>query len=959
MKNPQRFRFALGAALLLAVGLNPGVSARLPGLDEVVVEIQRVRQEVRIIDQKLEGVDEDDDTRQRIALREKREELLRELVPLLYEAHVRKAPGYTVDGVFNKVREVSDDAPDGGEGFGTLLVGFAEALIERRKNESLMQWKFRVLESARKVRAALDVAMLSLHHEVAAGMHAQALKTQRAILGLYEEVGDLYPFDEAGEELAALLLRLHQGTLSPAKRSPEAEKKDWLLMADLGRTVTRILHPEDPRQIPARLVMIRAQKALGRAARAMDQAHWVTERLPAAAPAALARGLDLRDAVALSLETDLALARSEGKPVAALKPLDLGRADDAGGRERLEPELERWVGFLERVRDSELPWARSVRAEASFADRLARHALEAARLLVSRGHAVRATGLLSGLAAAAGPPGDEARGFLEGSAKRTRDPALSYLAYQALLDGWASAGPAFAARAEGLREAAAKRFLAAHRGLFKKERWDEVLKGDEIFQRRFSKSSIRATWTAMLRIVALRLEGTPGAEPYYTEILNSARKDGELEAALKYRALARERLFDFDGAARDYRSLLIDAEQGRAPNPEVLERALLMAWLAGNPAALPTLFADLRVCGGARAQACEYYDALKEAGEAPGSVGAGKGKDALAKGFSSRTGSAAAPVWLLLALERGGLPPGDRVKALSKLATNFGALSSPVRMGFAGRVASAVDQSLGGFREHLRNSMPVTGTVSGLEERSLALDSVDTALETLLELPWMGMRKRVLAEVAAMHGDFADEIDATAGTDAFEATAQLLREHHFKRAALLGRESRAVAAEVSRHSDLEEAMSGVLSKVRRPAAAGKGQQAASIRRMRVPINAEVLHRVFPDAGWRSLGRAPHEPGRHARYRWQEEVAKSRLHRAEYILSAARERKLLPESELLAMSAVQLSVLGAEEDSLLLLAELRRGSEGRSKDYLTTLIFNQFLAGLSDEELVSLFARSGN
>ncbi|HTL12932.1 MAG TPA: hypothetical protein VL588_10615, partial [Bdellovibrionota bacterium] len=558
-------------------------------LSEVVVEIQRVKQEVHEIDRKLDGLEGEDASRESVALRDKRDELLQTLVPLFIEAHVRKAPGYSVSGVFDQVKEVGKDSEDGGDAMGTLLVGFTRALIEKRNNESLEEWKGRVLEGARKFHAATDVALLSLKQELDSGLYGQALKTERAILGLYQEFGDVYPFDAARDQLSEHLLRLHAGTVGKT-----AQKRDFLLMADLGSVVTKILDADDPRQYTARLVLIRSQKALGHPERSLEHAQWLSERIPDGVPTSLPAGLDLREALVLGMESDMALVMAEGDPPPALTPRSFEDAKDKGAPKKLGQPLGRWVALLERLRSSEHPFAVSARADNGFAMRLAREELQAARLLARDGSLVRAAGLLRGAAAGPGAEAMEARLFLEKSAQMTRDPGLAYRALEPLYDALVPGGGPDLAR---VGELAAKRFLAHNRALFADGELEKVLDSDWSFQKRFAWSTIKPAWMDMLRQVALKLQGAPAAEPYYTEVMNTSKSSDQYTQALVYRAMARERLFDFGGAAADYRNLLLNTTPtiSSPKDPKLMGKALEMAWLSPNPMSLPQLLADNRV----------------------------------------------------------------------------------------------------------------------------------------------------------------------------------------------------------------------------------------------------------------------------------------------------------------------------------------------------------------------------
>lgn len=845
------------------------------------------------------------------------ENSLMDFVLFHYEGYEKHHAGFEPSVAWDEFHRVEK-----GELLGRMLSRYARLLRAGGFEEPMLAWKERSLKEEIGRPESIDVVMTVFEHRVTRHEYSQLPVLANDLVHIYDtsaKLRDSTAFDNARKTLVATTEEL-QGLVLKNKGATEVTKLA-LALQDLYLAFEKVVAPDDARIPKARFNLAEAFYQIGNYDKATEHYRWIVERWKPYAKTEAEWSEGARRAVAARYQA----LRREGKI-----PDRIDAKSRLTTQARSEPRVREWVSWIDALPKEKVPSQETLN-----------FGFEANRALYSMGEVKESVARFEKFVSAY--PESE---FAPASASLVIDTLLVEADWDRVLelsrdwsgqDAWKNSD--FAKRLAGLERDMA--YKIAERAFDKKD-FDTARSAAKSCAKRYKGEPREADCRLLEARALLSLNESEDAEERLTELVKNVPTSSAAEAGLVQRARLLEARYDYVGAAKDYAELGgRDGADGR-----VRERALWLAWMAGDAAYLTDLLGREKFCGGGVSSSsqdlCARLTALLWLTEPARAARLSNkpAEDVLAPATVKDAREKA--LFALAALKwNTKLTSGEREELLGLLADQWKNVDALAQFQALPLLSETVRTSLDAVRVDIASDNILKAEKKAIKKRLARIEAFEAVAARLVKLPWSRVRAEVLDVTASAYADLgtslrnvpapkdfpANELEAYQQTLAelalpFEEKAQDIREKSIQLVLKAGVE-RETFDRVAKAFYAEN-----------PSQAKKlAQSDANHAKLRVPLVSE-LAAFDPKGGWLKpvasrapAANSPEAKAEFLRWSWRKAYEEHRRSAAAHWLNELTNAKLVSEKAQSWMKALLLLDAGARAEGLALIENLHPETEG--------------------------------
>lgn len=850
------------------------------------------------------------------------ENSLMDFVLFHYEGYEKHHAGFEPSIAWDEFHRIEK-----GELLGRMLSRYARLLRAGGFEEPMLAWKERSLKEEIGRPESLDVVMTVFEHRVTRHEYSQLPVLANDLVHIYDtstKLRDSTAFDNARKTLLTTTEEL-QGLVLKNKNATEVTKLA-LALQDLYLAFEKVVSPDDARIPKARFNLAEAFYQIGNYDKATEHYRWIVERWKPYAKSEAEWSEGARRAVAARYQA----LRREGKI-----PDRLDAKSRFTTQARSEPRVREWVTWIDQLpRENQ-------QAEKVTSQETLNFNFEANRALYAMGEVKESVARFEKFVS--NHPESE---FAPASASLVIDTLLVEADWDRVLelsrdwssqDAWKNSD--FAKRLAGLERDMA--YKIAERAFDKKD-FDAARSAAKSCAKRYKGEPREADCRLLEARALLALNEADDAEERLTELVKNVPTSSAAEAGLVQRARLLEARYDYVGAAKDYAELGgRDGTEGR-----VRERALWLAWMAGDMAYLTDLLGREKFCGAGVSSSsqdlCARLTALLWLSEpARAARLSNKPTDDMLSPDAVKNSREKA-LFALAALKwNTKLSSSDREELLGLLADQWKNVDSLAQFQALPLLADTVRSSLDAVRVDIASDNILKAEKKAIKKRLGRIEAFEAVAARLVKLPWTRVRAEVLDVTASAYADLgaslrnvpapkdfpANELEAYHQTLAelalpFEEKAQDIREKSIQLVLKAGVE-RETFDRVAKAFYAENP-----SQAKKLAASD-----ANHAKLRVPLVAE-LSAFDPKGGWQKslatrapAANSPETKAEFLRWSWRKAFEEHRRSAAAHWLNELTNAKLVSEKTQSWMKALLLLDAGARAEGLALIENLHPETEG--------------------------------
>jgi hypothetical protein len=469
----------------------------------------------------------------------------------------------------------------------------------------------------------------------------------------------------------------------------------------------------------------------------------------------------------------------------------------------------------------------------------------------------------------------------------------------------------------------------------KKEEFKSVVRGTDQVLKDFPHSKLKNDLLALAGDAALRMNQAPLARSYFAQLDRKTAKKEYLIVAAITEASDAEENGRFADAAKEYRNYLKLKSDDR-----LKKKVLLLSWITGNPQELKTSLEDHEVCKGRNSEeSCELYRALYQL-----MVVGGKDSASLDESLGQwkRASGDSQTVWAVVALsKKGQLKWADRQQVVKQVLNGVDQVDPLVKLVLLSRILETLPYHLDQAQGELNRIAPLKLSKSSISKRMELIKSWENILQQAEVTHIAYIQTACQLAIGSLYRNLVRELEAIpapSGLTESDLTAFKSSLHElalpFKSKAI---ESITVAFQTASRTAMNPEMTGQISSIyfsERP------ESEKELKENWTAVSHEKL-----SSSLQALELKAYKDQPELWNVWRQALREGNLQKAAYLVAVAKKQAKLKEEDLVQWAAaVELAQVGAESESLQILAQrLVQAEKGAVVVSCNQLVYRAYLA----------------
>lgn len=855
---------------------------------------------------------------------------------------------YTLDDALAYFRKI-----ESGPILGKMFSRFARLLRSHSHEADLLKWKDQILAKESDRPESLDVLVTTYEYQLNRRLYKPLIDSTLDMVRLYRKHPEYEGFSKAQKLILDTATSLQESIVANKDSSQAMERSRSL--AALYDSFVQIVPDSDPRIPRVHYNLAETLFVIRDFPGATTHYRWVVDHGKWALPKPTEKEFNVVDASLKAIAS-----RYETLLIRKIVPKELSpRALSKDSDSKLDAELSEWITWLDRH------VALSAKGTENFV-------FESARALYGQGHIKDALARLERFA-------------LKDPNGKYAIPAASLIldTYIASSD-WRETHE----KAEDFREVKAwkqsdfgkRLFTVASDAWFKlieiafKDKdpgsQKEVVSLSRRFMKDYSSSPLLAEVLLTAGNAATAIEDPEQAQEFYSILIKDLPAASNLSGALAARAVSAEKLYNFELAATDLSSLLaLPAKRQKlevSRLPALREKALLLAWLTGNPSTIRGALKNTAVCVEGLEKQCEIYEvalSLLEGSNTKSGISAEVSKDAFDIAHNKRKDQTLKALWALRALQGAKhLSFRDRNHLLRHVSAGWESIDSMIRFALISELSELIPNAIRLNRTSMGEVAPLRAEERYITRRVEVIRELENAVTKVAKLPVARLRASLLSEIAQVYFDLSKGLSALPLPKDLAASEQASYEETLKRLTLpfeeKGHEIRAKAFEIASNFAIED---DAFKEVSEPFFTDNPSQAKRLKprtKWATPraIDLEFMAH-YDDPSWRALIRTKPYSGNDLKTRikahWAHSIKNKNAQQIAFFLQESQDKKVVDPATHELMTAVSLATLGSRAEALLGLHENQSRLKAEVQLPIRLLLIHYYVRSCSRERVQAL------
>ena len=404
----------------------------------------------------------------------------------------------------------------------------------------------------------------------------------------------------------------------------------------------------------------------------------------------------------------------------------------------------------------------------------------------------------------------------------------------------------------------------------------------------------------------------------------------------------------------------------------------MLTWLAGDAAELRTTLGNRAVCTDRIAEECEKFEALATLA-APERAGTEEYAEKALK-RAKETSDDNKIYWALVGLEGAKyLEYRDRLYLLRQVASNWDDMDSLSKYVVLPQVSRSLARAFSFNRQEMNEIAPLRANERYIKRRVEVIREMENAAAKAMKLPWVRIRADLLNEIAQLYLDFSKDLSKIPPPKNLPPEEVALYEDTVRKLVLpfdeKGQDLRRKAFELASKFAIED---DTFKKITEPFFAENPSQAKSLKPTTTlappaELGLGYLSVLDPAGDWKIFFKTDRKTENleltradlRLKQLWATALNAANWSQIAFVMSEAKQKKLISEGVLGIMRAIALSRAGARAEALLELDAARKdlASESGNNIALTLISYSarayckeripEWLSALKVEQLNSV------